>query len=846
MCTCSNGSPAGTACTTHGSEMCDSCAAGHYIYFDRCWSHCSPLSGVEFDYQDPTYSIHVHLGENNHPTGQVSADFAVCKNFVVQRQFTGHNLTIDGIVTDWGTEGNKFFNAEPGVYDYSRESHPESMKGTITVIDCTPCTRGECQITGNDYSCNANGCLLSNGDVSGFTGDKCDDCAVGSGFTSGKCEQCEVGYYNPTQHSDIPCIQLVCDHGYGYKTDWDRTTPNNCVKCGDNQIGANGGKGACVDVTGTRNCSSGTYEKPGGDWCDGDYCLSGTFESLGAGLSMAKTCPFGEGNYTVFCSDGIIVGDESVCNVCTCPNGVAVTDCGYHDDIHCASCDSGYILSLGMCCPPGQHRDGMECVLNECDTGELWVDGCQQLASCPAGYYQDGITCMENQCTCCGFSGEKCDECAVGSGFTSGKCEQCEVGYYNPTQHSDIPCIQLVCDHGYGYKTDWDRTTPNNCVKCGDNQIGANGGKGACVDVTGTRNCSSGTYEKPGGDWCDGDYCLSGTFESLGAGLSMAKTCPFGEGNYTVFCSDGTFVGDTSPCNVCTCPNGSVDECGSHGDIQCASCDSGYNLVHGMCCPTGHHRGRMECRPNECDSGELWLDGCQQLAICPAGYYQDGITCVPCPSGVYKVGSEVTGGLYSLPEASACPDYTVDLSEASGLSDIRTRTGICPTPGTSVKVGPLLTRTHTYFATSSTPCQEFMFDLSDATGLIELDYPSFEHWSICPTPGTSVRLGSNFTGMKTYVSSLDSTGVPIFSPKELPTATQCPDYTVDLSATSLDSFELPEGVCYAPGTRVLGEFDTICCDGLQEEFKAKCGCSGTRDAICDSLESTYQSNCDCV
>ena len=168
-----------------------------------------------------------------------------------------------------------------------------------------------------------------------------------------------------------------------------------------------------------------------------------------------------------------------------------------------------------------------------------------------------------------------------------------------------------------------------------------------------------------------------------------------------------------------------------------------------------------------------------------------------CPSvspyDVVKVGSEVTESL-TLPTAEDCPGYTVDLSEASGLELLDLPDGVCPTPGTSVKVGPNMELQGEWqlIDPDENFCKDFTLDMSNAIGLTHPDYPAFSLVGICPTPGTSIKLGSGFVGWGTYP----------------PTATQCSNYTMDLSDTSIFDlnrlFDLnptvPQGVCFTPGT----------------------------------------------
>lgn len=145
------------------------------------------------------------------------------------------------------------------------------------------------------------------------------------------------------------------------------------------------------------------------------------------GATLCTSCNLGYQNeFCQVCQDGYayISTTDTTCVVkqCTCAHGQASfnTTCPTHGQEDCVSWPIGYSGVQCDACIQGYHKEGNDCIVNECtcahgqyttntscathntescascDTGYSGA----QCDVCVAGYHKDGTECKVNQCTC--------------------------------------------------------------------------------------------------------------------------------------------------------------------------------------------------------------------------------------------------------------------------------------------------------------------------------------------------------------------------------------------------------------------------------------------------------------
>jgi hypothetical protein len=180
------GPPAGPPSGSESSHSSDSSDSNHA---------CHPTSVVKFTGFHPAspmsptrYTITVDGTDAVEDSDSGATDFNVCKDFSIERTFSGHALSITSqngggtLAVNWSDEDTFTFDEAVGtIYSYACADHPDDMKGTITVIDCNPCREhadGEtCSPAGTDpfYTCSSSGSSgSSNSDSSTCDTSGCD------------------------------------------------------------------------------------------------------------------------------------------------------------------------------------------------------------------------------------------------------------------------------------------------------------------------------------------------------------------------------------------------------------------------------------------------------------------------------------------------------------------------------------------------------------------------------------------------------------------------------------------------------------------------------------------------
>ena len=316
-----------------------------------------------------------------------------------------------------------------------------------------------------------------------------------------------------------------------------------------------------------------------------------------------------------------------------CPTG------SYLNANSCETCPDGYTSNpqATACagCEAGQYLDGTQC--KTCPAGYYTSEnGAASCAECPldsfAKYHTNGILdttecaectlgCMyggtrsQQSCSCdCinGFSGNKCNECGLGSGFNNDtgtdKCELCEYGSVNDLISHDERCAPHACEEGFGYKevsedSPWDPSdvSPDsgNCVLCEEGKYSPDG-QGQCV----TRYCGVNEWifkEENGGLTCK--PCEAGSVVTVVRDKTNDAHIDLADSACTP-CSAGKYYDNANA--VCTnCVTGKYNN--EKGSDLCKDCETGtYNDEEGSVsvdackdCATGKYSevaGSAECK----------------------------------------------------------------------------------------------------------------------------------------------------------------------------------------------------------------------------------------------------------
>ena len=665
--TCGEGKFISTACTATKNRVCTTCSncpsgkfatGGCYGIDDTlCASlnRCAPITPVVFKgaVNNTAYTIEVgegsSIGEN--------VNFTVCKDFTIETEISDHVLEIIGLDNPVWTAGSvtTYKNIAVDTYDYKCVSHQE-MTGTITVIDCNPCVHGICHdnttsgVTPGEFSCkttdgvyDANGeCELPSGEDSGFTGDRCHECAKGSGhnITTGKCEECADGYVNNQVSHDAQCSAAHCAPGNGTTSDWDPTgVSDNCIPCGEHEVSP-GGQGQCVTCPNHLTPNSDHTECvcpqhlpyldgetcslcPGGQKWDGTECVPS-----GCDLATPNWVPdimaqMATENIHQYCwgthgrNEGAKTSLSSCASACSdtpeimfttgscyCMSALNEQGCTIQSDNYLHR----YILSQspseGTCeaCPGATPRwDGTQCVASGCESDEFW----EQTSLDPP----DGA-CNTCQSGSSNVVDNVCEECPVSSELITHACQcgtnECSADKYCNAEENlcsaipDATRVFKIVEEGTcgdeGYTTILDTSLCNQAA--------------TALDIYDkTASTDTGDYK--------GQY-PAGCVTRLGASLTL-YTISFGDcgpNGYYCLCSRVISSNDMCPnthgnqTNACFCGN---DECGAnqyctegvgcHADERCTNRDGTEENTAACQC------GTSECNADEYCNGELDVCG---------------------------------------------------------------------------------------------------------------------------------------------------------------------------------------------------------------------------------------------
>jgi len=533
----------------------------------------------------------------------------------------GSNNTCEACVAEIGSNSYNGFNADVDI-------------GNETTVCATwsGCGDGEALtgITGTvgDGSNDNGGCTdCDAGGARAFAADAAD------GLTQTTCTPgpvCDQNGEKPIQCTDTTCPCGACDAG---------------------QSGlVQNGVGVCTD------CVSGRFSAAAGNG-ECDLCEAGKYT---AATKQTGCITYGKGEGCTARATGS--GTKNGCKLIQdCPKGTYSSA----SDSECKNIPAGYQCSLLSSGSTSIDADSEKCAsIAKCTTGSYSAANTNVCVSIPAGKKcsanadNAAINGTSKGCTaitvchpakyslvnlneCVAFSA-----CSAGdyvktapggdstNGYTTAReCEKCNAlgAFYR----SDTPAIgQLTADST--------ATTCYACTVCGQN--GAPPVETQACSATQDAQCRA-VNANADGD-CTGD-CANGA--NVCSSVDAAMTCGS--------CHSG-YSGLTCAPITCTCANGSpvttsetgltndADTCINSGDENCASCETGHNLVDGAS-PNGKICSAVEC---SCANGtpKSFVQGCIDIddtsgdddcQNCTAGYgfatVNGRSTCTQCAAHEY-------------------------------------------------------------------------------------------------------------------------------------------------------------------------------------------------------------------
>ena len=264
------------------------------------------------------------------------------------------------------------------------------------------CTSAEYSVLdGNDITCETKQCTCPGG--TSARGDNCPEngfehCVSCNGnrklSVNNRCDECQPGYYmdnNACVENQCTCSNGVGNTGVACATDGTQS----CASCNT------GSYGNLCDQTNQCVCPNGAAATGTGCYSNGaTLCVSCT---LGYDFVQSESCDV--------CQDGYAYKSttETTCVVkeCTCAHGQASfnTTCPTHGQEDCVSCDIGYSGVQCDVCIEGYHKEGNDCIVNQC--------------TCAHGVATTNTSCATHNtesCASCdtGYSGAQCDVCVAG------------------------------------------------------------------------------------------------------------------------------------------------------------------------------------------------------------------------------------------------------------------------------------------------------------------------------------------------------------------------------------------------------------------------------------------------
>jgi len=292
-------------------------------------------------------------------------------------------------------------------------------------------------------------------------------------------------------------------------------------------------------------------------------------------------------------------------------------------------------------------------------------------------------------------------------------------------------------------------------------------------------------------------------------------------------CDKGSFKAteDATECteNECECAHGQGlmgDMCDANGDLGCASCNTGFELLDGACsCPKGSFLASddaTECTQNTCvcDYGKgLTGDSCSSngeadCASCDLGFELQGGAC-SCPKGSFVASDDATE---CSENECACPHgegFLGDLCATHGeVSCESCNTGFELFDGTcSCPKGSFLA------SNAATECTQNTCVCDHGQGLTG-KLCSANGDSGCASCATSFILHTGACGCPKGESLNDGNAVCTVKQCACPhgqgsTGASCPSNGSDHCASCNENFSLSNGVCACEKGRVMSDDECV-------------------------------------
>ena len=499
-----------------------------------------------------------------------------------------------------------------------------------------------------------------------FTGYRCSQCAVG--YNGSTCERCTSGYAGyPNCIDDCTIVELSCS-GHGIRVT-KGASPGECL-C------------QCVGNYSTARCNACAPGYSGYPDCR-DACLDPLVSCNNVGLSVHKlsnevcncTCPTNfAGMRCEKCSAGFRaypVCYDNCSNVEVSCNNHAKTVSGLYPDCLC-TCLPNY---AGMVC-------------EQCSSGyspypQCYDDCTDALASCNG----HALTVNQSQAGCVcncffNYAGRLCDKCAAGYGGYPACYDNCtNVTVSCNDLATDVrgPAPNCSCNCVLGYGGD-------RCTRCAPGFVGQNCSSCAFGYQTNVIPCDSCIDGFEGHPYCR-DACESTMVSCNGNAIRVEKS-PLNASQCLCHCFRG-FIG--AQCERCAVGFENYSLCTESCKSIPASCNgnalSVSTIVPGLCnCSCMPHFSGERC--DRCDPGygpyPTCVDNCTLLsvscyshasAVSPLPYGGCNCTCLKQYSGSRCTACASGYSNYSLGCFDACVNTTVSCNaHASAVSGFL---GIC-------------------------------------------------------------------------------------------------------------------------------------------------------------------------
>ena len=462
----------------------------------------------------------------------------------------------------------------------------------------------------------------------------CDRCIAGYGMntTTGTCQVCTKPKYNNVISGDA-CADKSCIKGQGFK--WHNSTHASCHTCPTGQYSDSNDDGQCKDHT---DCSPGQHEETAGSTTADRVCAP---------------------------------------NVCTCVGGTAATgaDCTQHNGKQCKAdgCNSGYRFDAGAGQCVASTKHGIMGKMKIKGASSAFCNDTSRIRKRLAEALPTG-TCGQAQSKCqpgqikdrsCTFSpsSSTSGRRMLSTSSTTGNVDYV---YSVETDPANAAAVTSVVTNSTAIQKIVQEEYPD------DN-----------MQVEETTAHATTTDTASGNIMCD----ISSGFMPVARGASLGtcanRTKFFAGESCSPVCENGAFLAKIASCDQfgvydravctqkqCTCQNGVKAvgaTCNSHGDADCASCDTVFHLDI-----DAGGSGVHLCKANECSCANgknVTGTACiahqsNHCAYCFKGYYLNATSkaCTACPSGTMQSVLVNANGASS---CQSCPKGTAQPSTAS-------------------------------------------------------------------------------------------------------------------------------------------------------------------------------------